>query len=367
MPAGHLDIVIYDPRAYLTDVQRNGGTVEVAVSGARSDLLVILDTVGAVPPAKPIFRAVLDGAARFDAPTEAQRATLTLTDASGFPYDSIEAARGYASAFGEALLGPDDETERGSAETKSTPGTTTVFLSHAGADAVIAERVEAEIRATLPDVQVFRTTRPDQLPTGQGWFQHIEEGLRGAGAYVVLLTPTSVARPWILFEAGAAWFSDQPMVLALCADLHAEDVPEPLRLLQLRDFANQAAVVQAFHELGANIRAPATFVADLQRLSAEHSATAIAHGDLHAVVHQARRFAWDGPLHKFAESDPRAAPDGLVDTLRAADLDVTMTVRERPDAQLAKGYLRLYEITQWNSKHQVLGEHAQVFLVRPKG
>lgn len=95
------------------------------------------------------------------------------------------------------------------------PGKPVVFLGHAAADAALAEYLEAAITASVPDCDVFRTTRIGQIPSGIPWFQHVTSRLAGASRYVVLLTPISQTRPWVSFETGAAWMTGRTLVPAL--------------------------------------------------------------------------------------------------------------------------------------------------------
>jgi hypothetical protein len=59
----------------------------------------------------------------------------------------------------------------------------------------------------VPELDVFRTTRTGQIVPGDEWFRVITEKLKEASEYLILVTPNSVARPWMWFEAGAGWMS----------------------------------------------------------------------------------------------------------------------------------------------------------------
>jgi hypothetical protein len=107
-----------------------------------------------------------------------------------------------------------------------------LFLSHCATDIELAEYLEQSLRDAIPGIEVFRTTRPGGIPSGQDWFKIITEHLRVADCFLVLLTEASVQRPWISFETGAAWFSERPLVPLLAPGVVSSQVPEPIRLLQ---------------------------------------------------------------------------------------------------------------------------------------
>lgn len=83
-----------------------------------------------------------------------------------------------------------------------------VFISHDSRDADLAEAFDHLLTdASGGVIQTFRSS--DQtgragIDYGEDWFSKIARTLSEASDVVALLTPNSVDRPWILFEAGFA-------------------------------------------------------------------------------------------------------------------------------------------------------------------
>lgn len=83
-----------------------------------------------------------------------------------------------------------------------------VFISHDSRDADLAEAFDHLLTdASGGVIQTFRSS--DQsgragIDYGENWFSKITNTLSDATDVVALLTPNSVGRPWILFEAGFA-------------------------------------------------------------------------------------------------------------------------------------------------------------------
>ena len=98
-------------------------------------------------------------------------------------------------------------------------------------------------------MSVFRTTRLGQIPAGKEWLAVIQQNIRDADAYLVLLTPWSMSRPWINFETGAAWFSERKLVPVVAGDLAKDVVVEPLRSLQLLSLEDpaEATILKRHH------------------------------------------------------------------------------------------------------------------------
>src|SRR5437868_5938888 len=84
---------------------------------------------------------------------------------------------------------------------KSSDRTYQVFVSHATADkwiaTVICEKLEAAGAAT------FRNDR--DINGGDDIPDEIRRQIKRSKELLVLLTPKSVGRSWILFETGAVW------------------------------------------------------------------------------------------------------------------------------------------------------------------
>jgi hypothetical protein len=81
-----------------------------------------------------------------------------------------------------------------------------VFISHASEDAPLAkafsELIQDVSSGMVPSYSSSSTEDEVGIPYGKDWFDWIEEKIKCAGNVVALITPTSVDRPWILFEAG---------------------------------------------------------------------------------------------------------------------------------------------------------------------
>ena len=55
-----------------------------------------------------------------------------------------------------------------------------IFISHAAADRRLAEFIETAVRGGVEGADVFRTTRVDQIPSGEAWLEVVERALADA-------------------------------------------------------------------------------------------------------------------------------------------------------------------------------------------
>ena len=96
---------------------------------------------------------------------------------------------------------PDDADE-----TRQELGPGGVFISHIHEDRAIANAFSILVRdvtaGTVPTFASSSTAPEEGIKYGDEWFQWIREKVESADHVVALLTPRSVEKPWILFEAG---------------------------------------------------------------------------------------------------------------------------------------------------------------------
>lgn len=106
-----------------------------------------------------------------------------------------------------------------------------IFISHIHEDERVASALNWVLRDKLK-ITAFLSSDVWQLRAGEEWLTRIREELLGCKVMVSLLTPESVRRPWINFEAGAAWFAQKPVIPACFGGLSKGLMPQPFASLQ---------------------------------------------------------------------------------------------------------------------------------------
>lgn len=109
------------------------------------------------------------------------------------------------------------------------------FLSHDSVDKEVAEIV-ARTLSRVSLMQVSPWFSSDQSPSGglkpgNIWFNEILQKLKESKALVVLLTPNSITRPWIYFEAGIAQALTHE-IIPVCLGIMRDSVNPPLGMYQ---------------------------------------------------------------------------------------------------------------------------------------
>ena len=123
-----------------------------------------------------------------------------------------------------------------------------VFVSHATADKWVARVICDKIESI--GAVTFRDDR--DIDGGDDIPDSIREAIERSDEMVVLLTPASVSRPWVLMEVGAAWQRGRGMrIIAVRQHIEIEPIPAMLqskKIVDLNDFD------QYLHELEKRVR-----------------------------------------------------------------------------------------------------------------
>jgi len=134
-----------------------------------------------------------------------------------------------------------------------------IFVSHIHEEEELAKSFKESIEeAFMEAVHVFVSADEDDIRVGSEWFSEIEDQLSSAETVVLLLTPTSIERPWINFEAGGAWALGKHVVPVVANGLEIDDLPAPFNRRMAIQLSDEEAVSQLAAEIArrANLKVP---------------------------------------------------------------------------------------------------------------
>jgi len=227
-----------------------------------------------------------------------------------------------------------------------------LFLSHAADDGSLALHIRNVLLQAAPELHIFVASRAGDIPTGKDWLDAIEGELKKADAYLLLLTPSSVGRPWLWYESGAAWMAERPFIPITAAGLAKGNVPYPLGARQVLALDNPADVEQLARDLGVTIPDPDRFCETVQDLSRALPKSALS--EFEGVVVGDRFFAWSGPVHKLQDLPPIPESEVLIAALLAAGVTPSFALTSWLRWSLAKGLVPVYETDKRTWKREVI-------------
>ncbi len=125
-----------------------------------------------------------------------------------------------------------------------------VFLSHGGADSFIVKHIEPKLVETGATVFVDR----GQIKYGDDFRRMIFQELNSCQELLLLITPTSVSRPWIFAELGVA-ISRSVRVIAVLYGVPEHELQSKgvLSLLGTSHYVELNDIDQYYSELRARI------------------------------------------------------------------------------------------------------------------
>ena len=107
------------------------------------------------------------------------------------------------------------------------------FISHITEEAGVAAKLKAALaRDFLQMLDVFVSSDGESISAGDDWLKSIDNALQQSALMLILCSPSSIRRPWINFEAGAAWMRRIPLIPLCHAGLTPGDLPAPLSFRQ---------------------------------------------------------------------------------------------------------------------------------------
>ncbi len=101
-----------------------------------------------------------------------------------------------------------------------------IFISYANEDSDMANEIVDMIYEKYPKLKVFFAMK--SLKAGDIWDESIRNALNSAPVIVLLLTPNSIEKKWVLLEVGGAWFQKKK-VIPLYQYVKIEDLPQPIK------------------------------------------------------------------------------------------------------------------------------------------
>lgn len=142
-----------------------------------------------------------------------------------------------------------------------------VFISFIHEEQGYAECVQTFIKTVLGDtVGAFLSSDTWQVYAGERWLDRIMEELKTARVVVLMLSPESVKRPWVNFEAGAATIRNIIIIPVCFGGMTKGALPKPYSNYQAVDLMNKEEQHYLVNSIAHHLGLPPCFPEDLAHL-----------------------------------------------------------------------------------------------------
>lgn len=152
-----------------------------------------------------------------------------------------------------------------------------VFISHISTETEIAKRLKQRLdNDFLGMLEIFVSSDRETIRAGDKWLDQVDRALKAADAEVVLCSKESVGRPWVNFEAGAAWLRGIPVIPVCHSGLALVDLPVPLNMLQGVECSSPDGLQKIYDTMAVvlGVKTPAVdfhaMAADMRQLEEKH-------------------------------------------------------------------------------------------------
>jgi hypothetical protein len=108
-----------------------------------------------------------------------------------------------------------------------------VFMSFVHEEESTATAVRTFLKEIFGgSIDTFQSSDQSAIYAGEDWMIRIFAELKDAKILLSMLSPLSVTRPWINFEAGAAWMRESKVIPICFGGLTLAGLPKPYSSLQ---------------------------------------------------------------------------------------------------------------------------------------
>lgn len=133
-----------------------------------------------------------------------------------------------------------------------------IFISHSSADADLAGKL-AELfqRALTLSSTAIRCTSVNsyRLEVGADTNEQLRAEVKSSRVFVGVMTPSSVASTYVIFELGARWGSDRRISPVVARGTQADKLPGPIGGKNALDLSDRSQVMQLVRNIGEQLAA----------------------------------------------------------------------------------------------------------------
>jgi hypothetical protein len=124
---------------------------------------------------------------------------------------------------------------------------TTLFVSHISTEAPIAALLKKIIADDfIRIVDLFASSDVTGIQAGDAWLDAIKTAIADSAAVLVLCSETSIHRPWVQFEVGAAWATGKRIIPVCHSGMTMADLPMPLSSLEGLELGTPAGLAKLY-------------------------------------------------------------------------------------------------------------------------
>lgn len=188
---------------------------------------------------------------------------------------------------------------------------------------------------------IFVSSDYESIGGGDVWFTTIVGGLKTSSVVIVLLSPDSIERRWINFEAGVGAGTDATVIPVVVHGLERSEVGHPLASLQIRSLQSLEDVRALLRDVGGKIGVIPKDSVDLDPL-VTFAKQRMAGSGWVGVDWRDSFLAVEGPVLKLPKIDEQTYLEDMSDALRKGGFRPHRANRNNMRPSIAAGHKIVY-------------------------
>ncbi len=240
-----------------------------------------------------------------------------------------------------------------------------IFISHATANSHIARSLAEALEKAREDVTTFVASRSGDIRADEDWLKGIERALQEADAYIVILTPESILRPWVNFESGAAWFFHGQLIFVRIQALSTDEIPLPIASRQVYALDDEQQLHAIFKALGLPLVNPEEWIARFTRDEFEDVLMGTEEVAWEGIQLQGMFYAWAGPLLDLQDLDSVPAPAGLLNEIQRRGLRPRWATLDRVTHHVERGLAQVFATDRTTWRRPVMDNNRPLMVGNP--
>jgi len=237
-----------------------------------------------------------------------------------------------------------------------------IFISHAVANKNIARYLADTLEASSEDVTTFLASRPGDIRADENWLVGIERALQQADIYIILLTPESVLRPWVNFEAGSAWFFQRQLIFVRIQALSTDRIPLPIKSRQIYALDDKEQLLAVFRALGLPLVEPELALIQFVKQAAATVVTGEDEASWEGIQVRGSFYAWAGSLLDIEDRDPVAPPVDLLKEIERSGLKPRWVNKDNINHYIERGLSQVFATDRKTWRRPVIDRNRKLMV-----
>jgi hypothetical protein len=217
-----------------------------------------------------------------------------------------------------------------------------IFISHITEENSVALLLKDFLKKALGEnLPIFVSSDYESISGGDVWFTTIVAGIKTSAVVLVLLSPQSLERRWINFEAGVGVGAGSTVIPVVIHGLQRSEVGHPLSSLQIRSLHTLEDVHALLRDVGGKIGRLAKVFVDATPLIADATLTPPGSGWV-GIDWNGTYLAVDGPVMKLPILESQTYLEPMSDALKRAGFATRLANRNHIGPTLGAGYKKVF-------------------------